>query len=91
MKTEKTEWKVIKAVVCVCAALGWWGVLYPELTMMPDTYRIVKEDQTSQEQKISQESTEWDFDRDIYFEILQAPAGQVRFKSRLLMSLKEIF
>lgn len=103
MKTEKTGWKVITMAICICAAFGWWGVLYPELTMMPDTYRVVREEGTSPEESVSQKeqayaenvggsmAEEWDFDRDIYFEILQAPKGKVRFKSRLLMGLGEIF
>ncbi|MCM1326504.1 MAG: hypothetical protein NC094_04660 [Bacteroidales bacterium] len=84
----KTRIRVIELAVCICAAFGWWGVFYPELTMMPDTYRIVGED--AQDKEIYR-TADWDFDREIYLEILQADAGQVRFKSRLLMSLKEIF
>lgn len=84
----KTDIKVIKMVLCICAAFGWWGVLYPELAMTPDTYRIVREDL---QDKATQKTADWDFDREIYFEILQADAVQVQFKSRLLMSLKEIF
>lgn len=106
--------KIIEAVLCVCAVFGWWGVLYPELAMTPDTYKVVREGEASLEEKPFPEETalsgektvrdeansrdnkvqkitERDFDRDIYFEILQADAGQVRFKSRLLMSLGEIF
>ncbi len=94
--------KIIEMALCVCAALGWWGVFYPELTMTPDTYRVVKEAKLSSEdnalQKVGSfgddevcETADWDFDREIYFEILQADASQIRFKSKLLMSLKEIF
>ncbi|MCM1185125.1 MAG: hypothetical protein NC251_02425 [Lachnoclostridium sp.] len=84
----KTRIRVIELALCICAAFGWWGVFYPELTMTPDTYRIVRED--AQDGEI-QRAEDWDFDREIYSEILQADAGQVRFKSKLLMSLKEIF
>lgn len=87
--------KIIRMALCVCAALGWWGVFYPELAMTPDTYRVVedkvlKKGGTSGDDEVC-ENADWDFDREIYFEILQADAGQIRFKSKLLMSLKEIF
>lgn len=90
----KINIRAINTVLCICAAFGWWGVLYPELAMTPDTYRVVKEEESSSVSLYDsavQEAENWDFDRGIYFEILQAEAGQVRFKSRLLISLKEIF
>ncbi len=94
--------KIIEMALCVCAAFGWWGVFYPELTMTPDTDGVVKEAKLSSEDNALQkegsfgddevcETADWDFDREIYFEILQADASQIRFKSKLLMSLKEIF
>lgn len=94
--------KIIEMALCICAALGWWGVFYPELTMTPDTYKVVREAKLFSEDKgLQNEGTfgddevcktaDWDFDREIYFEILQADAGQIRFKSKLLMSLKEMF
>lgn len=157
----KSGIKIIEMALCACAAFGWWGILYPELAMTPDTYKVVREEKPSAEEKTlislnagnpldkcnSQDgkamgkeadfqddqamgkevtfedgetygeeritkkgeaspkednpdglqgieiysATDWDFDREIYFEILQADARQVRFKSRLLMCLKEIF
>lgn len=94
--------KIIEMALCACAALGWWGVFYPELAMTPDTYRVVREAKLSSDDAVLQEegtsgddevyeTIDWDFDREIYFEILQADVGQIRFKSRLLMSLREIF
>ena len=63
-----------------CAALGWWGLLYPELTMTPSTYQVVDEKGVVLE---SEETTEWDFDRDIYWELLEAEPEQIRFRSKL--------
>lgn len=74
----------IRILLCICAALGWWGILYPELTMTPDTYRIV--DETGSVQN-TEEVLEWDFDSDIYWKVLNADRSQVRFKSRLLTGL----
>ncbi len=72
----------------LCAAIGWWGVLYPELTMTPDTYKVVLEDETAgQSKEIRKEA---DFDRDIYRMILEAKEGQIRYKSRLWMQLEAV-
>lgn len=73
----------IRIAFAVCAALGWWGVLYPELTMTPDTYRVVCEDGTVQ---ADENMVEWDFDNDIYREILNADRSRIRFKSKLFQS-----
>lgn len=78
----------IRILLCVCAAFGWWGILYPELAMTPDTYRVVAEDQAGQEM-LTQE--EWDFDSNIYWEILRADRSQVRFRSRLLDDIGALF
>ncbi len=81
----------VKAVACVCAALGWWGVLYPELTLTPDTYAIVGEEKAGGEavQK-AEEVVKWDFSSDIYKKLLEAEAGQIQFKSRLLLMLRSV-
>lgn len=62
--------------------MGWWGLLYPELTMTPSTYRIVNEDGDVLE---SEEMAEWDFDSEIYWDILETDSSRIRFRSRLLM------
>lgn len=74
------------AAAAICAALGWWGVLYPELTMTPDTYRVICQDGTVQN---VQEVVEWNFDSDIYLEILNAEPGRIHFRSRLLQTVEE--
>lgn len=79
--------------ITVSAALGWWGVLYPELTMTQDTYRIVYEDTTAEENGYVQEAAEvveWDFDNDIYEDVLGAQRSRIRLRSRLLMNLTAI-
>ena len=75
-------------ICCViCAALGWWGILYPELTMTPSTYTIVSADGSVQN---AEEVVEWEFDSDIYQEILNADSSRIHFKSRLLTNIKEL-
>lgn len=73
--------KALCAGLILCGAMGWWGVLYPQLTMTPDTYRVVSEDGTVQN---SSDVIEWDFDDTIYMEILNAGSSRIRFRSKLL-------
>ncbi|MCH5343515.1 MAG: hypothetical protein J1E64_05695 [Acetatifactor sp.] len=75
--------KDIRILLFVCAALGWWGFLYPELTMTPDTYRVVEQDGTTRTERKKIESSR----NDIYWEVLNADSSQIRFRSKLLDSL----
>lgn len=77
----KRKWTGIRVIVCICAALGWWGALYPELTLTPDTYAIVDEDGTVHRE---QNMVEWDFNSDIYRTILETDSSNIRFRSKLL-------
>jgi len=69
----------IRIAVCVCAAFGWWGFLYPELTLTPDTCRVCGEPM----QKKSLPA------QDLYRELLEADTGEIRFRSRLLTEWNE--
>ena len=70
----KKKWMGFQIVMCICAALGWWGVLYPELVLTADTCRVynAREEQRRVE------------GQDIYWELLKAGKGEIRFRSRLL-------
>lgn len=41
MKNIK-RWKELRLVLGICAALGWWGALFPEFTLSPDTCRVIR-------------------------------------------------
>jgi len=73
--------------VCICAVMGWWGVLYPELCMTPDTYQIVWEDGTVQ--NVS-EVVELGSESDIYYKILASDRSQIRFRSKLLETAADL-
>lgn len=79
--------KTVYAVAVLSAAFGWWGVLYPQLTLTKETYRIVSEGENA----TTVESREWSFDDTIYEEILNADSSRIRFRSRLLMELSQYF
>ena len=42
----------VKTALCICAVLGWWGVLYPELVLTAETYRVC--DDNGQERQATQ-------------------------------------
>lgn len=69
------KWKTILAL---CAALGWWGALYPELCLTPDTYRVVSEESGEE----TGEPAETDGAK-LYWELLGTDSSRIRFKSRL--------
>ena len=40
----KKKWLGIRVAAGLCAALGWWGLLYPELALTPDTVKVSAQD-----------------------------------------------
>lgn len=81
----KKKWLVFRVAAGMCAALGWWGLLYPELTLTPDTVEISVEEEDGSLRPLS---GEWDFDSGLYLELLGADPDQITFRSRLLTNLK---
>ena len=72
------------------ACYGWWGVIYPELTMLPSAYEIVYEEQAEETKTVQKDAevVEWNSDSQIYWMLLEAEPEQIHFKSRLLAMLK---
>ena len=73
----KKIWAGVKTALCICAVLGWWGVLYPELVLTADTYRMCSDN----EQDVQNLSA----DQDVYWNLLKADRSEIRFRSRLLV------
>lgn len=73
----KKIWAGMKMALCICGVLGWWGVLYPELVLTADTYRVCN-DNGQEEQRLSA-------DEDVYWNLLKADRSEIRFRSRLLV------
>ncbi|MDR0963146.1 MAG: hypothetical protein LBM60_00835 [Clostridium sp.] len=87
MKWKKKITVFLRISLCLCALYGWWGVVYPQYSMTPDTYRIVSEDGTVQE---DDDLLEWRFSDDVYQKALEANPDQVRFKSKIWMLFKDL-
>lgn len=73
----------IRITAALCAALGWWGLLYPELTLTPDTVRIICVEDGAEYLA----DREWSFDENLYLELLETDRDNIRFRSRLLTEL----
>lgn len=67
----------IRIITVMCAALGWWGLLFPGLTLTPDTVSAVSAEENGEE--LTPER--------LYLELLGAEHGSIRFRSRLLTEL----
>lgn len=82
MKKKLSKLRVLGGI---CAAFCWWGLLYPELTMTPDTYEVFWEEEFVGPMK---EMPEWD-EEDVYHMIWETDKENIRFKSRLLEYLSK--
>ena len=80
----------VRILTVALACYGGWGVIYPELTMLPSTYEIVYEEQAEETKTVQKDAevVEWNSDSQIYWKILEADPEQIHFKSRLLTMLK---
>lgn len=74
----------IRIIAALCAALGWWGLLYPGLTLTPDTVRIVSTDENG---GYIDQDPEQILDSRLYLELLGTDRDNIRFRSRLLTGL----
>lgn len=83
----KRKWAGMRIVITICAAISWWGILYPELTMTPDTYKIVQEGEAVQS---DENMIEWDSDSNMYQTILKTDGSRIRFKSKLFTQLEAL-
>ena len=82
----KKKWLGIRVAVGLCAALGWWGLLYPELALTPDTVKVSGSDEAG-----GPSDPAWSFDSSLYLDLLNADRDNITFRSRLLTEIRELF
>lgn len=80
----KKKWLGIRVAAGFCAALSWWGLLYPELALTPDTVKISMEEENG---TLSDVTAEWSFDSELYLDLLNADQSQITIRSRLLTEI----
>ena len=83
-KNNFRKWMGLRLTAGLCAALGWWGLLYPELALTPGTVVI---DTATQKGTSGRESRNRCFDDNLYLELLNADRDQITFQSKLLTDL----
>lgn len=81
----KRKWTGIRVALSISAAICWWGILYPELTMTADTYAVVGECGTVQD---DEDMIEWNSDNDIYQMLLESDGSKIRFRSKFFMQIE---
>ena len=82
----KKKWLGIRVAIGLCAALGWWGLLYPELALTPDTVKVSGSDEAG-----GPSDPAWSFDSSLYLDLLNADRDNITFRSRLLTEIRELF
>lgn len=80
----KKKWLKSRAVITMCAALGWWGLLYPELTLTPDTVIVYQVDCDGRRIALSESPFSG---RDLYLELLFAKRENITYRSKFLEDL----
>ncbi len=83
----KKKWFGIRMGLVLSATLGWWGLLYPELALTPDTVEVICDES---EGEIRPAPEERYFGGSLYWDILNAGSGKVTFRSRLLSDFSAI-
>jgi hypothetical protein len=86
-RTDMVYWKRtenIRLKVCavICAALGWWGLIYPDFTLTADSCRVVDE---NGEAVTDDKST----GAELYRAVLQADREHVVLKSRAVEAIRQ--
>jgi len=82
----KKKFISLRIIVGMCATLGWWGLIYPELVLTPNTVKVVSE--ADGEEKDA--AGEQELDSELFWELMEAERGSIRVRSRLLEKLSAL-
>jgi len=80
----KKKWIAFRIIVSICSVLGWWGLLYPELVLTPDTVIISAENEAESSAAVTPAKG---FGKSLYLDLLNAGEDNITFRSRLLTDL----
>jgi len=84
-----TGFKRFRAVIMMCAALGWWGIWFPELAVWADTVCVVEEEYSENTVQQREKMIEYDAAWEIIEGLKQADREQIQVKSRLLQLIEQ--
>jgi hypothetical protein len=77
----------IRITAVLCAALGWWGLIYPQFALTPDTVKVIQADGDGSGRDVTGETA---LDGSLLRDMLNAGEGCIRFRSRLYADLKPL-
>ena len=76
----KKKWLKLRTVMTICAALGWWGLLYPEFVLTPETMQVYEEN--SDGTLVEANHSKFDC-RELYYKLLDADREHITFRCKL--------
>jgi hypothetical protein len=79
---KRTSSVRLRLCAVICAALGWWGMIYPDFALTADNCHVVDENGET----VTVEKTTG---TELYRNVLQADREHVVFKSRAVEALKQ--
>ena len=68
----------LKICCAVCALLCWWGVLYPQFTLLEGTYCVTQKQGVPEAEKLQEDPYA------LYRDMMEADGEHIQIKSRLL-------
>ena len=83
-----SHWKTFRAVLTVCAALGWWGIWFPELAVWTEAVCAVKDEDESASVQKEKDVVEYETAREVLDGLMHADREQIRIRSRLLEAVE---
>lgn len=85
-----TDIKTFKSVLIITAALGWWGIWFPELAVWGNAVCVATEQ--SEAKSIEQlQAMDMNIVREICDGLKIADRSQIQIKSRLLIAIDQYF
>ena len=77
----------IRIATGICAVLGWWGLLYPQLALTPDTVAVIP---SAEDGRLEEQSLKWDFDGSLYLDLLNAGSDRIKFRLKIFKDLNSL-
>ena len=81
------KWLILRITTGLCAVLGWWGLLYPQLVLTPDTVSVIS---ATEDGSFEEQSIKWDFDGSLYLDLLNAGPDRITFRFKIFKDLNSL-
>ena len=81
------KWLGLRITAGICAILGWWGLLYPQLALTPDTVTVMP---STEDGFFEEQSLKWDFDSRLYLDLLNAGPDKISFRFKFFTDISSL-